>query len=85
MKALMKYLPDRDTSAKQIALLFLLSSRSSEDEAFGTYAEPLFASEQLMGPLKRHQERLHQLAEIISKRHDYHYLLPKNIPNSTSI
>ncbi|XP_035992942.1 polyunsaturated fatty acid lipoxygenase ALOX15B [Fundulus heteroclitus] len=87
---IMAALPDKSTTCKAIATLFLLSREYSDFVKLGDYPEEHFTEEKPCKLIKKFQDDLTKLSEKIKERNKnlhvpYEYLDPEKVQNSVTI
>ncbi len=90
LKRIMKTLPDKAFSSRQIAIGYVLSSYNENDTFLGDYKELLFYEKKARDVVSQFQKELKEAGEIIKERNTqrevpYDLLLPEKIPNSITI
>ncbi|KAI4892305.1 hypothetical protein NFI96_026275, partial [Prochilodus magdalenae] len=88
-KTIFETLPDVTTTIHGLAVLFLLSTQSTDHYQLGDYKEELFGDDEARRVISKFQEKLQELDEDIKIRNaklelPYIYLKPINVDNSVT-
>lgn len=79
-------MPNKDIAIRQVAMMWILSSYSSEDKMLGQYPETYFTEPQVEQVVKAYRAELAGLEAKFKLSHpDWDHLLPSKIPNSTAV
>lgn len=85
MKDIFAALPPKNVSANQIAVLYVLSSYSGDEQMLGQYVDNFFTEDALVKAAAQFKENLMEIEREIQARGSYLYIRPSKVPNSTAI
>eukprot|EP01115_Flamella_aegyptia_P005725 TRINITY_DN2401_c0_g2_i2.p1 TRINITY_DN2401_c0_g2~~TRINITY_DN2401_c0_g2_i2.p1 ORF type:complete len:356 (-),score=101.03 TRINITY_DN2401_c0_g2_i2:134-1201(-) len=89
-----KALPPKVVCSRQIAITWLLSQYSDEDEVLGKYPESYFGEQEFDEELRKYKLELKKIEEFIEERNkvnsmkglvEYDQLIPRKVPNATAM
>lgn len=84
-KQIFDSLPPKSICVIQIAMTYVLSQYSSEDNMLGQYPETYFTEEITKTALENYRKNLSRVADKINERGVWDHLLPNKIPNATAV
>lgn len=85
MRDIFVALPPKVLCSKQIAMSYVLSQYSSEDQMLGNYTESYFTEPKTAIALENYRKKLASVTKTITERGEWENFLPSKIPNATAV